>query len=84
MVYNLREATRSQNEMNKDVRVHNTSGVTGVHWAKNNNAWCVMITKDKKRHNLGYYTNFDDAVKVRQEAEIKYFGKYSWKGDKLL
>lgn len=41
-----------------------------------------MACKDKKVNYkdiyLGYYKDFDEAVKVRKEAEEKYFGEYSY------
>lgn len=75
---NLRIATKSQNNMNKGLRSHNTSGVTGVCWVVRDSKWNARITINKKRINLGYFDCFDDAVKARKEAEEKYFGKYSY------
>ena len=31
-----------------------------------------------QKNILGFYSDFDEAVKVRKEAEEKYFGKYSY------
>lgn len=36
----------------------------------------VKITLNGNRKNLGYFQNLDDAIKAREEAEIKYFGEY--------
>lgn len=76
---NLRIVTRSQNQMNMQGRSNNTSGVTGVIFNKSANKWAVAIQKNKKRIHLGVFENFDEAVKVRKEAEIKYFGEYRYK-----
>lgn len=76
---NLRIVTRSQNQMNMQGRSNNTSGVAGVIFNKNANKWAVAIQKDNKRIHLGVFDNFDEAVKVRKEAEIKYFGDYRYK-----
>ena len=73
---NLREADSSENHMNAGIRKNNTSGKVGVHWAKANNKWCAMICVRKKHINLGYFDNFEDAVKARVDAEKKYFGEY--------
>lgn len=70
---NLREANGSENQMNKGIRKNNTSGKVGVHWVENKGCWCAMICIDYKRINLGYFTNFDDAVNCRINAENKYF-----------
>ena len=73
---NLREADSSENHMNAGIRSNNTSGKVGVYWAKDKNKWCAMICARKKHINLGCYTNFEDAVKARVEAEKKYFKEY--------
>jgi hypothetical protein len=70
---NLRFATKSQNAMNrKDIR--------GYTWAKNEEKWVGQIMVNYKHICLGYFTNKKDAIKARLEAEIKYFGEYSYKG----
>lgn len=75
---NLRTATPSQNTMNKPLLKNNTSGVTGVSWNKRKGKWESYITIDDKRKGLGYFSNFDDAVAARKDAEEKYFGEYSY------
>lgn len=70
---NLRIANYSENGANKGIRIDNTSGKVGVHWAKEQNKWCSMIGFNNKRKNLGYFNNYDDAVKARLIAEEKYF-----------
>ena len=34
-----------------------------------------------KTYYLGIFANFEDAVKARKEAEMKYFGEFSPKED---
>lgn len=75
---NLRIATRSQNMMNRGLQDNNTSGVTGVYWNKGRKKWEVQIGVNSKTIFLGHFTNFDDAVKARKEAENKYFGEFSY------
>lgn len=75
---NLRVCTASQNCMNKGLRTDNTSGVTGVYWYKPQNKWVVKICVNQKDIHIGYFDNFEDAVKARKEAEEKYFGEYSY------
>jgi hypothetical protein len=53
---------------------NNTSGRTGVYWLKDRKIWRVIIHVDRKTINLGYYLKFEDAVKVRESAELKYYG----------
>lgn len=76
---NLRIVTRSQNSMNKGLQSNNTSGVTGVCWDTHYQKWVAQIRLNNKNIRLGSFENFDDAIKVRQEAEEKYFGEYSYK-----
>lgn len=75
---NLRICTHSQNKMNIGLRNNNTSGVTGVGWQKNMHMWRSRIKKNRTEISLGFYKNFNDAVKARKEAEKIYFGEYSY------
>lgn len=79
---NLREATGSENQMNKGIHGKNTSGKTGVYWSKSQNAWCVMIGFQYKRKNLGYFKSYDDAVACRMQAEKDYFKEYRVQNEK--
>lgn len=73
---NLRSATRSQNGMNRKISSNNTSGVTGVYWHKTSKKWRARLTSDGRRIHLGNFKHKKAAIKVRKEAEIKYFGEY--------
>lgn len=75
---NLRKCSTSQNLMNANIRSDNTSGHTGVYWNKNRNKWMSVIGVYNKDIFLGYYKNFEDAVRARKEAEEKYFGEFSY------
>jgi hypothetical protein len=59
---------------NQNTRCTNSSGRTGVYFDLQKEKWVARITKDRKGYYLGYFTNFEDAVKVREEAELKYYG----------
>ena len=75
---NLRVVTSRQNGLNSSIRKDNTSGVTGVCWDKRRQKWLVRIHENGKEINLGYYSEFDDAVKARKIGEEKYYGEYSY------
>lgn len=77
---NLRKVTSQQNGMNHQIANNNTSGVTGVKLNKKSPVpkWVAEITYKGERIYLGYYSDFSEAVKVRKEAEIKYFGEYRY------
>ena len=53
--------------------VNNTSGVKGVSWNKEKEAWDAYINIHGKRIRLGRYARFEDAVKARKQAEEEYF-----------
>lgn len=75
---NLRHATLSQNGMNKVIQSNNTSGYTGVSKHKLTNKWIANIKVNNKTIYLGEFENKEDAIKVRKEAEEKYFGEFSY------
>lgn len=58
---NLRICTRSQNNMNRKGK--------GVCWCKARNKWTASITKDNKKYFLGYYDNYEEALKVRKKQK---------------
>ena len=68
---NLRVVTRQENMRNTKLRYNNTSGVIGVNW-NNAGKWRSDIKIDNKSVYLGSYTNKDDAIKARKDAEVKY------------
>lgn len=74
---NLREATFSQQSMNRNKSKNNTSGFTGVTWHKTQQAWMARININKKRVILGYFNNKTDAVIARLQAEAKYYGEFA-------
>lgn len=82
--YNLREATVTQNSMNKELLSQNTSGVTGVDWVQHINKWRARIKANGKEIHLGVFELFEDAVRARKEAEDKYFGEWSYDNSMAL
>ena len=80
----LRVATNTQNSMNTVISKNNTSGCKGVSWNKEKRKWEVYITVNRKRKHLGYYNDFEDAIKARKEAEEEYFGEFSYDNSMTL
>lgn len=70
---NLQFVNDSLNSMNRALRSDNTSGTTGVYWSNRDEKWIADIGIQQKRIRLGAFINFEDAVKARKDAEIKYF-----------
>ena len=79
-IANLREATNAQNHCNRGPQKNNTSGVKGVYWFKPNRQWKAQIQVGGKQITLGYFHEFDAAVRCRKEAERKYQGDWQHKG----
>jgi HNH endonuclease/AP2 domain len=72
---NLREATISQNNINRSLQRNNTSGHKGV-CRTPSGKWRTSIQINKKRVHLGTYECIGDAIKVYQEAARKFHGEY--------
>ena len=43
-------------------------------WHKKAKKWMASIAVDRKSIYLGLFENFEDAVKAREDAELKYYG----------
>lgn len=54
----------------------NTGGCLGVKWEERTKSWRVRIKVSRKEIFLGRYKEYETAVKIRKEAEIKYFGDF--------
>ena len=74
---NLRTANNNQNGMNIDIRKDNNLGVTGVTRTSDHQKWRARITVNGNQILLGNFDDVEEAIRVRQNAEIKYFGEYS-------
>jgi hypothetical protein len=68
-INNLREASNSENLQNMSLTSRNTSGYKGVSWNKRECKWYARIYLNYKEIYLGYFTNLDDAVAARKQAE---------------
>lgn len=71
-VENLRDATAVENGRNQKINAKNQSGVTGVCWINRDSRWQANMRVKGKSINLGWFKNFNEAVKARKEAEKKY------------
>lgn len=69
---NLREVSHPENGKNQRQRADNTSGRTGVHWSNKLQKWVAQITYHGVNNYLGCFTNIEDAISVRVEAETKF------------
>jgi hypothetical protein len=71
---NLRICTNGQNQINRNLRIDNTAGYTGVTYEKRwNGAWKATINVNSKRINLGSFKTKEEAIIARKEAENLYY-----------
>jgi len=70
-IENLRESSYIENAINVPNRSNNISGVVGVSLHKASGKWQARISVNRKNIALGIFNSFEEAVKVRYEAELK-------------
>lgn len=71
-IENLREATSQENMRNVKRQRNNKSGVTGISWEARREKWLVQIGLNGKLKHVGYFSDFENAVAARKDAEMKY------------
>lgn len=72
---NLREATRSQNQINHRIHSNNTTGFKGVSFRRNK--YRAMIMADGKSIELGYFDIPEEAHEAYCKAAIKYHKEFA-------
>lgn len=75
--YNLRKCTYQQNNCNSVIPKNNKTGILGVSWDKSRVKWKSAIQVLGKPYYLGRYTDKEDAIKARLQAELKYFKEFA-------
>ena len=55
-------------------KMHNGKKVPGVKWVSRNRKWKVEIVVSSRPIYIGYFEKYEDAVRARRDAEIKYRG----------
>ena len=79
----LRICLHQKNNFNHKKSSRNTSGVCGVNWHDKSQKWMAQICAGEQIY-LGIFDNFDEAVKIRKEAEEKHFGEYSYDNSQAM
>ncbi len=74
-IENLREATGSQNSINRKTHKTNLLGIKNV--KQQNNKFIVRIHVDGKSKYIGSFDDIEFADLVAQEARAKYHGKFA-------
>jgi hypothetical protein len=76
-IENLRPATRSENQCNRNALASNTSGYPGVSWHRKSKAWVVRVMKNGKTVVQQYCKDLELAGLVATEARSLYHGAYA-------
>jgi len=72
---NLRIVTPQNNSINKGKQSNNTSGHVGVSFDKSRNKYAPHIKLHRKKIFLGRYDTIEEAIEIRKNAELQYFGE---------
>lgn len=74
---NLRNCTRSQNNMNRNAYRKTLSGFKGVYWDKEKHLWYSRITYSGTDFRLGYFRDPVDAALAYDDAARKHYGEFA-------
>lgn len=75
--WNLRLATRTQNNANSKKRDGCTSRFKGVYWHSQNHNWVSNIKKHGVRFSLGSFAREEDAALAYNAAARELFGEFA-------
>lgn len=81
---NLRICKKEKNPINCKTYSNNTSGRKGVSYNKKLHKYQVNIQYNKKNYYLGVFSDINDAIKVRKDAEENLFGEFNRQQEFLL
>ena len=65
---NLREATKSENQINSGMYKNNKSGYRGVHFSKADGKWAATLRRDGRTRYLGVFSSAKEAYARVQSA----------------
>jgi len=74
---NLREATSSQQKVNRRKSAGKSSQYKGVWWNKNRGCWYAHITGANRPRHIGTFTNEEDAARAYDAAALEAWGEFS-------
>lgn len=74
---NLRDASRSENSLNRDLQSNNTSGARGIHWNIEKEKWYMAVKKDGVSHFGGNFDFLDEAIEARNLLALELQGPFA-------
>lgn len=77
---NLRNATRTVNARNTNLRSDSTSGLKNVSWHKATGKWQVNLAAGGKNIHIGLFADKELAAQAAAEARSKYHSPFERKG----
>jgi hypothetical protein len=75
--YNIRACTDSQNQMNVNKRIENSSKYKGVSYHKKWNKWVANIRIHGKRIYLGGFISEIEAAQIYNQKALELFGNFA-------
>ena len=79
-ILNLREATSSQNNSNRNIQKNNTSGVKGVFWHKGTERWSTQVKSNGKTYGAGYHKSIEAAKLAVENKRLELHGEFANNG----
>lgn len=76
-IENLREVTKSENQLNVGIKSTNKSGYKNVCWNKLEQKWKVQLRVDGKCKHIGSFDDLQMAAQAAQKARTKYHGEFA-------
>lgn len=76
---NLRNVTKSQNNINRRIARNNKTGVPGICKRADNGKYVVQLNLGGKRVFYKTFSNLEDAISTRKEMEKMRFGEFALK-----
>lgn len=74
----LRICETKENLRNRSIS-NSSSGFCGVYWYEKSQKWSAEIGINGQKIVLGQFDDKEEAIKVRKEAEEKYFGEFRYR-----
>jgi len=74
---NLRMCSQHENSMNCSLSKNNTTGYNGVSYIEKLNKYRAYIMLNRKQIHLGLFSDINDAIEARKEADIIYFKEFA-------
>lgn len=72
LIANLRDVTVATNQRNAKMQTNNTSGVTGVSWARRHRKWRAGVRVGDLTLHLGHFDTIEAASAARAAANERY------------